>query len=89
MVSWCVESCFEGVVFDNVVYLVFADVALGNTALDNSWTPLGYGQCTVAPIPGMERVGPPYSGENANPLIAEGVFYQYYFFPIILSEFSF
>ena len=42
MVSWCVESCFEGVVFDNVVYLVFADVAVVEECCCFCWCSVAY-----------------------------------------------
>lgn len=45
----------------------------GNTALPDSWTPVPYGECTYQPIEEDEFVSPPYTGDNADPYIAEGV----------------
>jgi len=56
-----------------VLVLLFVSGAVANTSLDDTFCPFSEGTCTDAPIAGLETTGPPYSGANANPYIAEGV----------------
>jgi len=54
-------------------FLALTALSNANTALDFNWKPTAYGVCTALPISASASLGPPYSGTNVNPLIAEGV----------------
>ncbi|KAH3759221.1 hypothetical protein Pelo_8949 [Pelomyxa schiedti] len=59
-----------------LVFVALVPRVIGNTALTDSWEPLEYGECTKEPIEGMEFTSPPYTGDNADPEIGEGVGYS-------------
>lgn len=59
-----------------LIVLVVVAIAEANVPFPDGWTLEGsfpYGRCTNKPIAGLEKTGPPYTGANSDPYIAEAV----------------